>query len=114
MIDIHVFRYSSSLGTRARAYAVIRQPFETKHVLVASKTRLSQKPLTIPRLELVAAQMVANLASNIRNSFANYKIRDKFSEKKKSEINYKFYGWSDIKVGLQLLTRQCKLQAVFS
>ena len=35
---------------------------ESKQGLIASKPRLSKKKMTIPRLELVVAQMVVNLA----------------------------------------------------
>ena len=48
----------------------------TKQGLIASKLRLPKKQLTIPRLELVVAQMVANLEDNIRNSLLNDHIRE--------------------------------------
>ena len=54
MIDIHVSGDASLLGTCAVAYAVIRQPSGTKQGLIASKSRLSKKQLTMSRLELVA------------------------------------------------------------
>ena len=68
MIDIHVFGDASLLETYAVPYAVIWQPPGTKQGLIASKSRLPKKQLTIPTLELVTAQMVENLADNIRNS----------------------------------------------
>ena len=71
MLGIYVFRDASLLGTLAVAYAVIRQSSGTKQGLIISKSKLSKKQLTIPRLELVAAQMVASLANNIRNSLSN-------------------------------------------
>ena len=71
MIDIHVLRDASLLWTSPVLYAVIRQPCGTKKGLIPSKSKLSKKQLTIPRLELVAAQMVANLANNIQNSLPN-------------------------------------------
>ena len=74
MIDIHVLSDASLLGTCVVAYAVIRRlPPGTKQGMIASKSRLSKKQLTIPRLELVAAQMAANLADKIRKSLTNYK-----------------------------------------
>ena len=71
MLGIHVFRDASLLGICAVAYAVIRQSSGTKQGLIISKSGLPKKQLTITRLELVAAQMVANLANNIRNSLSN-------------------------------------------
>ena len=82
VIDIHVFGDASLLGTCAVAYAVIQHPSGIKQVLIASKSRLSKKQITIPRLELVAAQMVANLAENIKTSLPNHNIRE-------------VHGWSD-------------------
>ena len=74
MIDIHVLGDASLLGTYVVAYAVVRRsPPGTKQGMIASKSRLSKKQLTISRLELVAAQMAANLADKIRNSLTNYK-----------------------------------------
>ena len=60
MIDVHVFGGASLLGACTAAYTVIRQPYGTKEGLIASKSRFSKKQLTIPRLELIATQMVAN------------------------------------------------------
>ena len=50
----------SLLGTCALAYAVMQQPSSIREGLITSKSRLSKKQKTIPRLELVAAQMAAN------------------------------------------------------
>ena len=52
----------------------MQQPFGIKQGFIASKSRLSKKQITIPRLELVAAQMVANLAENMRTSLPNHNI----------------------------------------
>ena len=54
MIDIHVFADESLLGTCAVAYAVTRQSSGAKEGLITTKSRLSKRQLTIPRLELVA------------------------------------------------------------
>ena len=53
-IDLHVFSDESIIGTAAALYAVIYQSSGTSQGLVAAKSRLSKKYLTIPRLELVA------------------------------------------------------------
>ena len=49
--------------------------------LIASKSRFSKKQLSKPRLELVAAKMVANLAKKVGKPSPNNNIR-------------KVYGWS--------------------
>ena len=66
------------------------QPSGIKQVLIASKSRLSKKQLTIKRLESAAAQMVANLADNIESYLANYSIRE-------------VYGWLNSTVVLDWL-----------
>ena len=89
-----MFGDASLLRTCAVAYAAIQQPSGINQGLIASKSRLSKKQMTIPRLELVAAQMMANLAENIRTSLQNHNIRE-------------VHGWSD-----RLAARQWKLQSV--
>ena len=76
LINIHAFGDARLLGTCAVAYAVIEQPSGIKQGLIASKIRLPKKQMTIPRLELVAAQVVANLAENIRTFLPNPNIRE--------------------------------------
>ena len=78
----YVFGDASLLGTCAVAYAVIKQPSGSNNGLISSKSRLSKKQSTIPRLELVAVQMAENLAINIRSSLQNFNIRE-------------VYEWSD-------------------
>ena len=94
MIDIHVFADESLLGTCAVAYAVTRQSSGAKKGLITTKSRLSKRQLTIPRLELVATLMVANLADNIQNSLPNYNIREvygwPYSTVEGSESNKQF------------------------
>ena len=76
--------------TYAVACAAMWQPSGIKQVLIASKSRLSKKQLTIKRLESAAAQMVANLADNIKSYLANYSIRE-------------VYGWLNSTVVLDWL-----------
>ena len=76
-----MFGDASLLGTCAVPYAAKQQPSGIKQGLIAIKSRLSTKQMTIPRLKLVAAQIVANLTENIRTSLPNYNIR-------------KVHGWS--------------------
>ena len=49
-------------------YAVVHQASGVSRGLLAAKSRLAKKGLTIPRLELVSAHMAANLAENVKNA----------------------------------------------
>ena len=53
-VDLHIFRDASIPGYCAVAYAVVSQPSKVNQGLVASKSRLWKKGITIPRLELIA------------------------------------------------------------
>ena len=65
-IDIHLFSDASINGGRTVAYAVIYQPNKISQGLITTKRRLAKRNLTIPRLELIAAQMSVNLSQNIK------------------------------------------------
>ena len=67
-IQLHSFGDASSKGVCAAVYAVVNQESGTTQGLVTSKSRLSKKSLTIPRLELVAGHMAVNLAVNVRDT----------------------------------------------
>ena len=86
-IDIHLFSDVSINGVCTVAYAVIYQPNKISQGLITSKSRLAKRNLTIPRLELKAAQMSANLSQNIKNALNNQNIRN-------------LYVWSDSTVVL--------------
>ena len=55
--------------------------------LLAAKSRLAKKGLTIPRLELVSAHMAANLAENVKNALEGRPVRS-------------VHGWLDSTVAL--------------
>ena len=80
-IDIHLFSDASINGVCTVAYEVTYQPNKISQGLITSKTRLAKRNLTIPRLELIAAQMSVNLSQNIKNVLNNQSIRN-------------FYAWS--------------------
>ena len=61
-IDLHAF------GDCAAVYAVVAQESGSTQGLLTAKSRLSKRNLTIPRLELVAGHMTANLAANVRDA----------------------------------------------
>ena len=60
-IDIKLFSDASINGVCTVAYAVIYQPNNISQGLITSKSRLAKRNLTILHLELIAAQMSANL-----------------------------------------------------
>ena len=64
-VNLHAFGDASNLGTSACVYAVVHQPSGISQGIIAAKSRLSKKDTTIPRLELVASHMAANLLENV-------------------------------------------------
>ena len=88
VIDFYVFIDSNIIGRAVALYAVIYQSLGTSQGLVAAKSRLSKKKLTIPRLELVAMHTAANLCKNIKDSLEEQPVR-------------KFYGWTDSSVAFR-------------
>lgn len=86
-IELHSFGDASGNGVAACTYAVVRQASGTNQGLVAAKARLPKRDLTIPRLELVAAHMAVNLASNVREALAGFPVS-------------KIHCWSDSSVTL--------------
>ena len=61
-IDIYLFSDASINRVCTVAYAVIYQPNKISQGLITSKSRLAKRNITIPWLELIAAQMSANLS----------------------------------------------------
>lgn len=55
-------------------YVVITQASGVSKGLIAAKSRLAKKNLKIPRLELVAAHMAANLVDIVRAALEGYSI----------------------------------------
>ena len=86
-IDLHAFGDTSSAGTTAAVYAVVHQASGVNQGLLAAKSRLAKKGLTIPRLELVSALMPANLAENVKNALEGHPVRS-------------VHGWLDNTVAL--------------
>ena len=74
LIELHGFADASILGCCAVVYAVVRHGNLTSQSILVSKSRLSRKNLTIPRLELVSCHMVTNLLDNIANTLEQYTI----------------------------------------
>ena len=51
-------------------------PAKYSRGLITSKSRLAKRNLKIPRLELIVAQMSANLSQNIKNALTNQNVRN--------------------------------------
>ncbi|XP_046858560.1 uncharacterized protein LOC124452010 [Xenia sp. Carnegie-2017] len=62
-LEIHGFGDASGEGLCAVVYTVAK-PSRVTQELLAAKSRLAKRGMTIPRLELVASDMAANLVSN--------------------------------------------------
>ena len=73
-INLHAFGDASSKGVSAAVYSVTRQPSGVTQGLVAAKSRLAKKGLTIPRLELVAGHMATNLVHNVKDALQGFPI----------------------------------------
>ena len=86
-IELLLFRDASIIGASTFAYTVIHQTSSTTQGFISGKPRLSKKNTSIPRLELIAAAMVENLAGNITNSLQRFKVTA-------------LHGWSDSMVVL--------------
>ena len=78
-IDLHAFSDASRSGVSSVVYAVTEQPSRTNQGIVASKSRLAKKGLTISRLELVAGHMSTNLLHNVKESLSGFPVRNTFS-----------------------------------
>ena len=65
---LHAFGDSSG-------YPVVHQGSGSNHGLLAAKTHLAKKGLTIPRLELVSAHKAANLVENVKNSLQGQPVK---------------------------------------
>ena len=53
---------------------MVHQELGAKQGLVAARSRLPKRELTIPRLELVAAHMVVNLAVNTQEALTGFPV----------------------------------------
>ena len=76
-IDLHAFGDASGKGVSSVVYAVTEQQSGVDQGIVES--RLAQKRLTIPRLELVAGHMSTNLLHNVKESLVRFSFRNTFS-----------------------------------
>ena len=74
-IELHVFADASKLACSAVTIAVVEHSSGTIKGLLTSKSRISKRNTSIPRLELVGAHMAANMAMNLRNALHRQPIK---------------------------------------
>ena len=67
-LSLHAFGDASGKGVSAVVYAVVKQDDGVAQNIVTAKSRLAKRGLTIPRLELVAGHMAANLITNVQQA----------------------------------------------
>ena len=65
-IDLHLFAHASSLACSATTIAPVKQDTGTVQGLLTSKSRISKRNTTMPRLELVAGHMAAKRVNNVQ------------------------------------------------
>lgn len=100
-VVLHAFADASKDGVSAVLYAVVQQGGEINQGLLASKSRLSKKNLTIPRLELVAAHMAANILENSSHALKMFPLA-------------KSVAWSDSTVVLYWIKGNCQYKQFVS
>ena len=67
-LTLHAFGDASSKGVSSVVYAVVKQENGVAQNIVAAKSRVAKRGLTIPRLELVSGHMAANLITNVHEA----------------------------------------------
>ena len=65
-IDLHLFADASSLACSVATIALVKQDTGTVQGLLTSKSRISKRNTTMPRLELVAGHMAAKRVNNVQ------------------------------------------------
>ena len=74
-VDLHIFGDAKVVASCVVVYVVVHQSSVTDQGLVVSKSRISKKDLTIPRLELVSAHIASNLTENVKAALKRRNIR---------------------------------------
>ena len=74
-IDLHLFSDASTMACCTAAIAVVEDGSGKSKGLLASKSRLSKRNTSVPRLELVSGHMGANLARNLTRALKRLPIR---------------------------------------
>ena len=74
-IDLHLFSDASTMACCTAAIAVVEDDSGKSKGLLGSKSRLSKRNTSVPRLELVSRHMGANLARNLTRALKRLPIR---------------------------------------
>ena len=74
-VQLHLFADASNLACCAATVAVVEHKSGTVKGLLTSKSRISKKNTTIPRLELVSGQMAANMARNLYHALLRLPVK---------------------------------------
>lgn len=91
-IELHGFCDASEKGYGAVLYSRVKERGKFRIEIIASKSKVAPlKTLTIPRLELCAASLLANLIKVISPKFSEGKVR--------------IFGWTDSQIVLHWLTK---------
>ncbi len=75
-IHLHPFGDASGKGVSAAVYGVSKQDSGDTQMLIAAKSRLAKRGLTIPRLELIAGHMAVNLITNVSSAIGKERIME--------------------------------------
>lgn len=73
-ISLYAFHDASSQGLSAAVYAIMHQPSGILQGLVAAKSRIVKRGLTILRFKLVADHMATNLVHNLKETRQRFLI----------------------------------------
>ena len=73
-IDLHLFADESSLACSVITIALVKRDTGTVQGLLTSKSRISKGNTTMPRLELVAGHMAANMANNVQQALTRWPV----------------------------------------
>ena len=84
------------LSTSVALYAVVRHGKIVERGLLVSKSRLSRKQLSIPRLELVAAHIAANLLENVLRVLSGFPVSKVVAWSADSTVTLHLRGMGDI------------------
>ena len=74
-VHLHVFADASKTACSAVVIAVIEHSSGVVKGLLTSKSRISKRNTTIPRLELISGHMAANIAKNINTALQRWAIK---------------------------------------
>ena len=81
-VDLQVFWNTSKTIVFAAVYTTVKQPERSSQELLDSNSHLPKKDLSVPKLDLAAADMTANILENKTAALHRHQIKS-------------CYGWSE-------------------